>query len=369
MKKIFILIGLLGLSFSGQAQVTVFEEASTQLADELGKTIRKTRDFPDNAKIAVCVFLGYNEETDTLKATLGLRLSKKVHQSLAYSFRNKDYKCMFPDNPDGDDLAESMANYYTPPKTAEERDKFWKNMLDENVPDFFLTGKYRLVNNKLIIRSVFLHHNKFNDGLNFRKDLALNEDILVDVPSGEIKTLQKLNYPINNISEVFSELVRFKGTGNFLDFNILHFPDDKKPGIALKDDDFMIIDHKYQLAMDLNQQLYVYLLSFDAADKKHPYFYLIHPYEIENFHKEGPGLVTIPREATFSPTPPEGNVLFKIIASPVEIPLKYDKYKTDKNSYEIYLKESNCRAFLDELKGVPADKIATKSIVKTIIKN
>lgn len=368
MKKtfIFLLFAIL-FALNSFSQKTPLQQAADELSGKILKELKRNKGIPVDSKIAICLFLGQDEYSDTLKTRLGIRLAQKISHSLSIALKKTGYEAVFPDALEKKFLNDAMSEFFVPPATSSEESKFWSDFLMKQKPNYYLTGKYKIIDNYkyLKITGVFLRKNvyapderKINIGIENIKDIPIS--------SNQADKLKKLNIELNVFSKNYNELVYWKGKANLFEFALIDY--NKKSLINTGTP--LYIGNEYQVEINLNQSAYVYAFFYDPQDKEHPYFSMIYPIDNKssNFLQKGRHKIPVYNKvsSTFEITPPEGEVYIKIIASIMKIPIEFTKFKDKEGALYIYFKDNNCRKFLEKLNALPKSNVDAKSVVKVV---
>jgi len=363
MKQIALIFTLFTCSIGITLSQDIIKTASDKIAKSIDKKLRSVKEIPDDSKVAVCMFYGQDNVSDTIKSMLGIKLSSEIHHSLVQLWNKKEYKAFFPESTNEAILYEAMTPWYTPPETAEERSGFWKKVLDEQRPDFFLIGKYRLTANTFEIENVFLRYNKYNPEKRVNKDYAV-DDITVDITVPQKSELEKQNMALNYFSDLYKQLSEYEGNANIVSFSIIKYPANT---IVTQEAPFYI-GESYRVALNLSENAYIYAFFYDPQDKKYPYFNMIYPIDDKADNLLQKGENTIPLATAIEMTPPEGRAYIKIIASKMKIPVEFTKFYDAEGSMYVFFKEENCRKFLNKLNELPKNNVDAKAIIKEVKK-
>ena len=183
MRKSFIVIYSTLFALNSFSQKAPLQQAADELSGKILKELKRNKGIPVDSKIAICLFLGQDEYSDTLKTLLGIRLAQKISHSLSIALKKTGYEAVFPDALEKKFLNDAMSEFFVPPATSSEESKFWSDFLMKQKPDYYLTGKYRINDDSKYLRitDVFLRKNvyalderKINIGIENIRDIPFD---------------------------------------------------------------------------------------------------------------------------------------------------------------------------------------------------
>jgi hypothetical protein len=359
MVKYFLTLLLFAVSIAtanAQTANDAIQRLANELADNAAKEVKR---LPKNSKIAICLFLGSDSKSDTLKTRLGIKLSQATYHALAKKLNKKEYEVIFPDGFDSRFVADASSHFFTPPATAVEEDKFWKGYLDKQRPDYFFTAQYNFVHgNSLSIANAFLHVNSYGGNT---KNYAVGS-CNATISTTESTELFALNKPLALLADPIIQLMDYKGNAKLFNYLVRQVG-----GSQVKDGGSLKIDKEYELEVELLQPAYLYALYYPNTDKEHPYFDIIYPDPDKNGKVPAPVKLAatkhlLPKNYTLYIDPPVGTAYLKIIATTKPLQIDYEVKKVD-GFFETAFKSKNANAFLKMLQALELEELDTKEIL------
>lgn len=368
MKKVFlslILIGFISVSYSQQT----LELLCQKLTEETYKQLHRNA-LPGKAKIAVCSFVGEYGTENNLTTSLGIMIANEYALQLKRELQGKkrleNIEILINDNIDNSLNAE-MLNTFVPPANSADEDKFYKQLQDNQRPDYFISGKYKIIGNfhSIQLKDVRMTKNKFNlkfDDQGFKPPVFESVEQIIE-SEADVHLLTQFNTNIKNVPEVYADFIKMHNPNKFFDFKIVHASNAKDVAAH----EALRLNAEYQLQVNVMEDLYLYGFSYESEDLQSMHMYMLYPISPteNNFCKAG--IYSLPKmgneEFTFYPSPPiSGQYLIKIIASKTKLALDF----TQTEQGYIYLSESQCQAFYKQLKNMAKTQYQTATLVKDI---
>lgn len=341
------------------------DKAATELAESIARRLKR-QPLPNGAKIAVVMFPFDNNFADTIKTHLGINFSKQFSHALklALQDKNKNYNVLIPNDIDKR-LNETMSSYFTLPTGVNEAD-FWSNFLDNQRPNFYITGKYKIGGDyeAFIISNVKIQPDQFDPEFAKLSPIAFDNIILPLVKKEDKEYVKNLNKTLHKFSNPIETFIKNSGKANFFKFDIVNADNDS----ILQISDPLIIGQSCQLKVQLITDAYLYAFYYDQQNKlAYPYFEMIFPYQpaMSNYVKQGEQRLPA-AEYTFEIGPPaSGQVFIKIIATKKHIPIKFD-FVTTNDITTTAFKDSDCAEFMSNLNSLDPAQYDTKAVVKIV---
>ena len=161
-----ILALLLILLLSNLAYSQAITDLTELMAEEVYKQLKKNP-IPVNSKIAVCFFVGEQGTYDDLQTKLGIRIANEFAITLKREIQNKkrlDNIEILLNDKVGKVLNAEMKGNFVPPDNTKEEQQFWKQLKNNERPDYFISGKYEVIGDfvGLRLKNVRMEKNKFN---------------------------------------------------------------------------------------------------------------------------------------------------------------------------------------------------------------
>ena len=307
MKKILPIFLILFIFIQAKGQ-QILESTSVLMAKSVSKVIKK---LPTGAKISMVFFNREDNFSDTTKTYLGIQLTKHFAHSLKSEplFVKQKYSLLFPEGLDNK-LYESMQEMFVMPDNVNTVD-FWNDFLKNQTPDFYITGKYKIIGNfeSLSIVRMEIVPNIYGKYKEFSPVGIGNITIKIS-KEADIKLLKDLDNPINNLSAEYMKLIEFKGEGDALNFKVIDSESGKNATNKI------VINKDYEISLTLDKPSYIYAFFYDPADKTYPYISMLYPNQSDQNQLFNVGKYNIPPDASFSPTEPASSQIYiKIIVS------------------------------------------------------
>ncbi len=360
MKKKLILFTLIISISTFSFSQKVLEDLTKKTANNIVNQIKK---LPQNSKVTITFFAHDDLYKDDETTYLGIKFTKYLAQEIRKEIQDEklNYNLLFPEEID-DQLYEKMKAGFKKPDDVSSQE-FWAKFLDDKKADFYISGKYRIDGNydKISVTGTQIIPNQFGDypthqiiaidGKNFKKIKDKKDK----------KYLEKLNKPLTELNDAYTELVNWQGNGK--DFNIEHLDAD---GNKLSGHN-LVVGKDYNISINIKKGAYVYAFFFDPSDKEKPFMYMLFPYDTNINNYLSAGKHSLPPGYTFTPEPPgDGEqVYFQIFVSEVKIPIRFTS-EVDENGYiNAIFYESDCENFLQQINEMDKTKISTKQVAFT----
>ena len=366
MKRILLvfLVTITALHINAQT----IDNITKELAEETIKELRKNN-IPVDAKIAVCSFPGEFGTEDKIIAPLGIKIANRYALALKSEIQDKrrlrGIDILLNDNV-GKALDAEMKSTFIPPDNTTEEEKFWKQMKNNQRPDYFISGKYAIVGNYEAIRlkSVRLEKNKFNTGFDDKGySPPVIDDVKMVIEKKDKKKIKQLISPIKDIPEVYTKFIKINNPNDFAGFKVVY----GNSGQEVQPTEPLKVGMDYQFRVNVKKPSYIYGFCYQSEDLLGMHMYMLYPISKgeDNFCK--PGTYNLPKmgtqEFTFTPSPPvSGQYFVKIIASKTKLAIDF----TQTGDGYVYLAQKQCKAFYKQLKNLNRDWYQTSFVVKGV---
>jgi len=354
MKKILLIILNFFLFFNSFGQ-QILESSAVLMSKNVSKVIKK---LPEGSKISMVFFNREDNFSDTVKTYLGIQLTKNFVHALKSEplFVKQKYNLLFPEGIDNK-LYESMQDIFVMPDNVNTVD-FWNDFLKNQTPDFYITGKYKIIGDYESISIVRMEivpnvYGKYKD----LSAVGIANITIKISKQADAKILKDLDLPINNLSVEYMKLIDFHGNGRSLSFDVINSETNKKVSNKI------IIEKDYEVSIKLETPSYIYAFFYDPADKSYPYISMLFPYQNDQNKIFSAGKYNIPPDASFSPSPPATSQIYiKIIVSEEQIPISFSSQEDSEGYLTSYLNNKNCSDFIKELSKIDKSRIREASI-------
>jgi hypothetical protein len=339
------------------------EKITQEVASKSMKVIKKQ--MPNNAKIALCLFMGSNLKNEPIKTTLGIKITEAFYHQLILKTK-KDYQVIFPDGLSNKVLSDASGKYFEPPKNAEDEAKFWQSYLDGQKPQYYITGQYLLEKNRVTLKNIFISSDIYSNApIKFTI-----ENVDFDIDQNSFNELDLIDREIKPFSDPIMELLNLKSRGNFFEYQFLKGKEVKSATEAF------LINNEYNIELNIKKKTFMYAVFYQENDPETKEPILIYP---EPNAKTGLtqsnlqnllniGKITIPEQWSIGITPPAGNFMILLLATGQEsISFRTENTKDEQNSVVSKLSLEKSKAFLSTLKALnPEDfqMVVYKGVIK-----
>jgi hypothetical protein len=179
------------------------EQLTQEVASKSNKVIRKQ--LPEEAKIALCLFMGSNLKNEPIKTTLGIKITEAFYHQLILKTK-KEYTVIFPDGLSNKVLSDASGKYFEPPKNAEDEAKFWQSYLDGQKPEYYITGQYLLEKNRVTLKNIFISSDIYSNApIKFTI-----ENVDFEIDQSTYNELDLIDREIKPFSDPIMELLNLK---------------------------------------------------------------------------------------------------------------------------------------------------------------
>lgn len=224
----FCLLSFLALMVCYNTSKAFGQNALDELCDmavkEAGPLLKKS-DIPDNAKIAVLFLTFANNHNDTAKTLLGVELAKKLEQRMGLFIQEKKlpYKILASTAVS----EKNMGRFFIPPDNSKDEEIFWKDFLESEKPDFYITGSYRIGHNfsTLELKNLKLLPNKYDTRFKNVSPIVIADQSIAITDNNEKQMLTKyikpydiaeyVNWLANTFAFQFNEKAELINLANF----------------------------------------------------------------------------------------------------------------------------------------------------------
>lgn len=348
-KKFCFPLILIVMATMARGQQTL-EDLCQGASEDIYKSLRKAN-IPEQSKIVFLYFEGQTGTGYAVKTPLGMRISNKLAAILIKKLSKKEYYILFPENT-------QEKKYFSVPNTAEEQNKFYEKLNENQNPDYFITGKYYISNDftTISLTELVLKENKYKTG-NAGKTIAFDSYKTIIQPQ-DAEDLKHLNIEFSEEDDFMNKILQFSEKSE--DFFIAQLVDLKQKS-EVKERGIMYIGNSYTIQLEIKSPCYVYAFFYMPEDKLHPYLQPLHPFEngpVKQFDK---GIFYIPHAGGFEVEPPKGNTYIKFIASAKPLPLNITSKKDKDGAYNTSISNSDAEIFYTALKTEQRQKSKLRS--------
>ncbi len=359
MKKYILTIITIFLFSNFVFSQQILEQVAKKTASNIADAIKL---LPKDSKVSLTFFV--REDLYDDKTTyLGIKFTNYLAQEVRKEIQKRKYshKLLFPEEVDAM-LYEKMKAGFKKPDNISSKD-FWAEFLNNNTADFFISGKYKIKSDYsvLSIEQTKIIPNQFG-GYPKESIKAVKGKNSKKIKNNTDKEyLKKIDVELREINDFYTQL--FAWQGKWTDFNIELLD---AGGNKLEKNN-LIIGKEYNIAIELQEDAYVYAFFFDPSDTENPLIYMLFPYAENQNTFLSKGEHSIPPGYTFTPEPPgdEEQVFFQIFVSKTKIPIKFTNKEDDEGYIQAVFSETDCELFLKQLNKMDKSKIYTKQVVYT----
>lgn len=357
MKKILLLFLVL---FTFQS-LTFSQEVVEKIAKKAAKEIiKEISELPDTSKISIIFFKKDDQMAGNPATHLGVIFTKYLAKELKNEISDKklNNKFLFPEGADKM-LHEKMKEGFNKPDNVQSKD-FWKDFLENNTPDFFITGNYRINGDYEEFDISFCEiqpdvYGYYKDELprvvNKIKSFKIRNEVDRDI-------IRKLDMPLANINDSYTYLMSLVGSD--VDFDMFLTDQDENkinsPNI--------IVGKDYNISIDLQKGGYVYAFFFDPSDQKNPYMYMLYPYDKSESNYMEKGKHTLPPGYTFTPEPPgDGEqVYIQVVVTQKKLDIDFSYKEDEAGNITVVFYPEQSKVFAEKLKKLDKSKISTNKL-------
>ncbi len=201
---LFVLF-LFTTSYSQNKNGTI-DRAAKSLADKTLSEMQKNN-LPADSKLVIMNFYFGNSYSDSIKSEAGVDFANAYTHFLQLEIQNKKLK--YEILVTNEEANESMGAFFNLPEGT-DRKKFWKSYLNENTPDFYVSGVCNINENYKYFKTseVRLLANKFDNDL---KEISI-PSISVSISKNEKQDLLKYETVenIEQLSEYIAYQIKFQ---------------------------------------------------------------------------------------------------------------------------------------------------------------
>ncbi len=339
-KKLFYVLIMFVMAATAKGQQTI-DELCQGASEDIYKSLRKAN-IAEQSKIVILYFEGQTGTGYAVKTPLGMHISNKLATILIKKLSKKEYYILFPENT-------QEKKYFSVPNTAEEQNKFYEKLNENQNPDYFITGKYYISSDftTISLTEMVLKENKYKTG-NAGKTIAFDSYRTIIQPQ-DAEELKHLNIEFSEEDDFMNKILQFsENNEDLFDAWLINLENKRE----VREYSTVFIGKSYTIIVEVKTPCFLYAFFYMPEDKLNPYLQPLYPYEIKTDKDSEEmfkiGMYQIPHPAGFVLEPTKGNMYIKIIATLKPMPFKF-------SSKEIYTQGNKRPSYLTSISNSDAE--------------